>query len=91
MRFLFTIPIRLYQWFISPLFPSSCIYHPSCSEYTRRSILAHGFLRGMLMGLMRIGRCSGRFHGGEDPVPTVFSFPELREEYRRRSFRRRKQ
>jgi uncharacterized protein len=85
---LLTLPIRLYQLIISPLFPSSCNYHPSCSEYTRQAILRHGLLRGGVMGAMRIGRCSAYFHGGNDPVPESFDFSALRNEYRERSVRR---
>ena len=88
VRLLATIPIRLYQFLISPLFPSHCNYYPSCSEYSRRAVLRHGVLKGTLMGAMRIGRCSARFYGGDDPVPDTFDFEELRREYRHRSVKR---
>lgn len=87
-RLVVALPIRLYQVIISPLFPSSCNYHPSCSEYGRQAILRHGLLRGGLMAVMRIGRCSAYFHGGNDPVPERFDLSALREEYRIRSVRR---
>ncbi len=90
LRILVTVPIRLYQWVISPLFPSSCNYFPTCSEYTRLAILKFGVFRGVVMGLMRVGRCSARFHGGHDPVPEQFELPALRSEYRQRSVRRRR-
>jgi putative membrane protein insertion efficiency factor len=38
--------VRFYQRRISPLTPPSCIYTPSCSEYTYQSIDKYGFLRG---------------------------------------------
>jgi len=88
LRFLLTLPIRLYQWIISPLLPSTCNYYPSCSEYSRQAIVNHGILKGLLMGIMRIGRCSARYYGGNDPVPEVFDFHHLTEEYRERSVKR---
>ena len=88
VRLLAILPIRLYQLLISPLFPSHCNYYPTCSEYARGAIVRHGVFRGALMGLMRIGRCSARFYGGNDPVPERFDFDELRHEYRERSVAR---
>jgi putative membrane protein insertion efficiency factor len=87
-RFLITLPIRLYQYLVSPLFPSHCNYYPTCSEYARQALLRHGLFRGGVMGLMRIGRCSARYYGGNDPVPEHFDFADLRMEYRRRSVKR---
>lgn len=88
MRFLMVVPIRLYQYLISPLLPSTCNYYPTCSEYSRQAIMKHGILRGGLMAVMRIGRCSARYYGGNDPVPERFDAAALREEYRQRSVRR---
>ncbi|HFH9837500.1 TPA: membrane protein insertion efficiency factor YidD [Streptococcus suis] len=64
--------VRLYQKLISPLFPPSCRYHPTCSNYMIEAINKHG-LKGVLMGLARIGRCHPFVEGGEDPVPEIFS------------------
>ncbi|HFI0150702.1 TPA: membrane protein insertion efficiency factor YidD [Streptococcus suis] len=64
--------VRFYQKLISPLFPPSCRYHPTCSNYMIEAIQKHG-LKGVLMGLARIGRCHPFVEGGEDPVPDQFS------------------
>lgn len=88
VRILWTLPIRVYQVVLSPMFPAHCNYWPTCSEYTRQAVVRFGLFRGVLMGVMRIGRCSARHHGGADPVPEVFDFAELRREYRERSVRR---
>ncbi len=88
-RTLLTLPIRLYQWVISPLFPGSCNYYPTCSEYSRQAILKHGMVKGISMAVLRVGRCSALFDGGNDPVPEVFDFKDLTAEYRRRSVKRR--
>ncbi|TVR71769.1 MAG: membrane protein insertion efficiency factor YidD [Spirochaetaceae bacterium] len=88
LRYIAIAPLFLYQKVVSPLLPGSCNYFPTCSEYTRRAILTHGVMRGILMGAMRIGRCSSRFYGGTDPVPEAFDFARLRREYTERSVRR---
>ncbi len=64
--------VRLYQRFISPLFPPSCRYRPTCSTYMIVALQKHGS-KGFLMGLARIGRCHPFVEGGEDPVPDHFS------------------
>jgi hypothetical protein len=83
LRLLFTLPILIYQYAISPLLPGVCIYSPSCSHYARQAILRHGILKGPVLALSRISRCAGGlFIGGEDPVPERFSFREIGRKYR---------
>ncbi|HEL9629493.1 TPA: membrane protein insertion efficiency factor YidD [Streptococcus suis] len=64
--------VRVYQKCISPLFPPSCRYQPTCSNYMIEALQKHGF-KGFLMGLARIGRCHPFVDGGLDPVPEKFS------------------
>ena len=64
--------VRLYQRFISPLFPPSCRYRPTCSAYMIQALEKHGS-KGFLMGIARILRCHPFVEGGEDPVPDHFS------------------
>jgi len=61
--------IRFYQKFISPLFPPSCRFHPTCSEYTRQAIMRHGAFKGIWLGIVRISKCHPFHPGGYDPVP----------------------
>lgn len=65
-------PIKVYQRFISPLFPPTCRYYPTCSNYAVQAIEKHGFL-GVLMATARILRCNPFVHGGYDPVPDKFT------------------
>lgn len=65
--------VRGYQKVISPLFPPSCRYYPTCSSYTINALKVHGSLKGSLMGLMRILRCHPFTPGGLDYVPKKFS------------------
>jgi uncharacterized protein len=64
-------PIRLYKIFLSPLLgPSKCRYSPTCSQYMIDAILEWGILRGLFMGVKRIGRCHPWAHHDHfDPVP----------------------
>lgn len=61
--------IRGYRKFISPMFPSSCIYTPTCSVYAETSIERYGVLRGIRLAILRILRCHPFRNGGYDPVP----------------------
>jgi len=61
--------IRGYSRFISPMFPSSCIYTPTCSEYAETAIKKYGMFRGIRLALRRILRCHPFKDGGYDPVP----------------------
>ncbi len=69
IRYVVTLPIRFYQRFISPAFPSQCRFSPTCSEYTRLAILKHGPLRGIWLGIRRLSKCHPFHPGGHDPVP----------------------
>jgi len=65
---IFLIGIRGYQRVISPLFPSSCRFYPTCSEYAIQAIQTYGLCRGIILSLKRIGRCHPFSPGGFDPI-----------------------
>ncbi|MCC6339771.1 MAG: membrane protein insertion efficiency factor YidD [Acidimicrobiia bacterium] len=62
--------IRAYQWAFSWR-PSSCRFHPTCSQYTLDALVEHGAARGGWLGVRRISRCHPWNEGGLDPVPPV--------------------
>lgn len=61
--------IRVYQYAISPLFPPSCRYTPTCSQYAVEAISKYGILKGSYLAVRRILRCHPFHPGGYDPVP----------------------
>lgn len=68
VRQIVCLPIKSYQYFISPLIKPSCRYYPSCSQYTESAIQEYGTFKGIWMGLKRIIRCHPWSQGGYDPV-----------------------
>ncbi len=38
-------------------FRGACVMYPSCSEYMLLSIKKHGTVKGISLGILRIGRC----------------------------------
>ncbi len=67
-RFLI-LPIRFYQLCISPMFPPSCRFTPTCSQYAVEAISKYGVLKGGWLTLKRIARCNPWGGSGYDPVP----------------------
>lgn len=65
----FILLIRFYQICISPLFPATCRFQPTCSNYTLQAIKKHGPFKGVFLGIKRILRCHPFHEGGYDPVP----------------------
>lgn len=69
--------VYAYQTFLSPLLHtitgagSGCRFHPTCSCYAVEAFRAHGFWRGLLLSVRRIGRCHPWSDGGLDPVPDL--------------------
>jgi uncharacterized protein len=65
----FCILIRFYQICISPLFPSSCRFTPTCSAYALEAIKKYGPIKGIALSIKRIIKCNPFNKGGYDPVP----------------------
>lgn len=65
----FMAAIRGYRRYISPLFPPSCIYEPTCSAYALEAIGRYGAGKGSWLAIKRVLRCNPFHKGGYDPVP----------------------
>jgi len=60
--------LRLYKRYLSPILPSACRFHPTCSEYMLEAVAKYGVIRGFSMGCLRLLRCHPFHAGGFDPV-----------------------
>ncbi|MFZ0684559.1 MAG: membrane protein insertion efficiency factor YidD [Terriglobales bacterium] len=61
--------LGLYKRWISPAFPPSCRYTPTCSEYAMEAVDRYGVARGAWMAAWRVLRCHPFAKGGLDAVP----------------------
>ena len=61
--------MRLIIFYQKHLSRHTCLYEPTCSEYTLRSINNHGFIIGVLLGAWRLLRCNPLSKGGYKPAP----------------------
>jgi|TARA_B100000886_G_scaffold73338_1_gene47106 putative membrane protein insertion efficiency factor len=54
---IFILPIRFYRYFISPMFPPRCRFHPTCSAYAIDVIQKFGVIKGSYLAIIRISKC----------------------------------
>ncbi|MBQ27918.1 MAG: membrane protein insertion efficiency factor YidD [Nitrospiraceae bacterium] len=60
--------LRLYQLIVSPLFPPSCRFYPTCSSYAMTAYHQCGVFKGTWLAVRRILKCHPFHPGGFDPV-----------------------
>ncbi|HAF07648.1 MAG: membrane protein insertion efficiency factor YidD [bacterium] len=60
--------IQIYRKFISPLFPPTCRFTPTCSEYSLQAYRKYNFFKASFLSVKRILRCNPFSKGGEDPL-----------------------
>ncbi|MCI7248488.1 MAG: membrane protein insertion efficiency factor YidD [Clostridiales bacterium] len=68
MKRLCILLIRGYQMFISPLFPRTCRFYPTCSAYFIQALEKYGFFKGSYLGIRRLMKCHPFNPGGYDPL-----------------------
>jgi len=69
MRKVLIIPIRIYQYLLSPWLGQHCRFTPSCSHYAIEAIEQYGVIKGLMLTVKRLGCCHPWHEGGYDPVP----------------------
>tara|TARA_B100001540_G_scaffold273420_1_gene258318 strand:- start:418 stop:657 length:240 start_codon:yes stop_codon:yes gene_type:complete len=61
--------IKIYKIFISPIFPNSCRFEPTCSQYFIDCLKSYGLFKGLVKSISRIAKCNPWFgYGGYDPA-----------------------
>jgi uncharacterized protein len=60
--------VWLWRVTFGALFPTTCKYHPSCSQYAIDAVRTKGLFRGSLLAGWRLLRCNPWSRGGFDPV-----------------------
>jgi uncharacterized protein len=68
---LLTLLIKAYRLFLAPFLGPQCRFYPSCSVYCEEAIHTHGCVKGVWLGLRRLGKCHPFHPGGVDPVPRL--------------------
>jgi putative membrane protein insertion efficiency factor len=63
------IVVKMYQYVISPLFPATCRYTPTCSNYMIEAVKIWGPFYGFYLGIKRVASCHPWGGHGHDPVP----------------------
>ncbi|NOY78971.1 MAG: membrane protein insertion efficiency factor YidD [Calditrichaeota bacterium] len=61
--------IKLYKTLISPFFPPSCRFYPTCSTYSIQAYTKYNFFKATYLSVWRILRCNPFNKGGYDPLP----------------------
>ena len=69
MKYAVLAVIWVYQKTLSPLLPTSCRFYPSCSHYSQEAVEKYGVVKGVWLGVKRLGRCRPLGCQGFDPVP----------------------
>lgn len=64
-----SLPIHFYRACISPMFPASCRFTPTCSQYALEALRKHGPVKGIYLTARRLLRCHPWGGSGYDPVP----------------------
>jgi putative membrane protein insertion efficiency factor len=77
MRYVGIGLVYIYRYTLGVLFPGSCKYHPSCSEYAIQALRRYGFARGSVLAAWRLLRCNPWSHGGVDKPEDQTLYPLL--------------
>ncbi len=69
MKKILILLITFYRKYISPGFPPTCRFSPTCSAYALEAVTKHGAIKGSFLSIKRILKCHPFHPGGFDPVP----------------------
>jgi hypothetical protein len=66
VRYIGIAGVYAYRYTLGALFPATCKYHPSCSQYALDALRQYGLVRGTILTGWRLLRCNPWSHGGVD-------------------------
>jgi len=66
VRYIGIALVYAYRYTLGALFPTSCKYHPSCSQYALDAVRKYGPVVGTAKAVWRLLRCNPWSHGGVD-------------------------
>ena len=69
LSYILILPIKVYQYTLSPLLGRQCRFHPTCSAYAIEALKIWGPFKGSYLAFRRIIKCHPWGPWGEDPVP----------------------
>lgn len=55
---MFGSSLYVYQNYFSQHFSASCLYHPSCSDFSKQAVGEFGLIKGTLLSFDRLSRCN---------------------------------
>ncbi|HCX73866.1 MAG TPA: membrane protein insertion efficiency factor YidD [Candidatus Cloacimonas sp.] len=61
--------IGFYRKAISPYFPDTCRFTPTCSKYASQAFHKYSFFKALKLSVLRILKCHPFHAGGNDPLP----------------------
>ena len=61
-------PTKKFLEYLGLIRNNSCVFYPTCSEYTKQAINKYGVLKGIYLGFFRILRCHPWQKNHIDPV-----------------------
>ncbi|MCO4794549.1 MAG: membrane protein insertion efficiency factor YidD [Bacteriovoracaceae bacterium] len=68
IKYIFLIPIKFYQLFISPFLGRNCRFQPTCSEYAKECFEKFPLPKALWYSSKRLAKCHPFHSGGFDPV-----------------------
>lgn len=68
LALLLVLMVDIYRYSLSYFIGRQCRFMPTCSQYMIDAIIYHGVLKGVWLGIKRIGRCHPWGGSGYDRV-----------------------
>ena len=69
VRAVLLLAIRSYRVLLGPVLGGACRFYPSCSAYAEQAVAELGVVRGVMLSVWRVLRCSPLTAGGVDYPP----------------------